>query len=334
MRTYPLLNIIFLLFAFTVEAHARTLPMPSNPGDSVVREYPDGEQYTLPDNGGTLLEVARRNNLGQTEIVQLNPDVDRWLTKDGDVVRLPNMRILPDAPRIGIVLNMAETRMYYYQPHGKDQPRFVRTYPIGIGREGWNTPLGATKVIHKVKNPSWYPPESIRAEHAADGDPLPAVVPPGPDNPLGAYAMHLGFSGYRIHGTDKPYSIGLRATHGCTRLYPEDIEELYSLVPVGTPVNIVNQPAKAGWLDGELYVEIHPGLEGEELSYGQLLQLALAAIQKANDNQMPDIDQEKLKLAIKKADGVPVALFRRDNPADVRPVANREAADENASSVE
>jgi L,D-transpeptidase ErfK/SrfK len=332
MRTYAFFKIILLLLVFTGAVHARTLPMPADPGDSVVREFPDGEQYTLPDNGGTLLEVARRNNLGQTEIVQLNPDVDRWLTKDGDVVRLPNIRILPGAPRVGLVLNVAEMRMYYYQPHAKSPPRFVRTYPIGIGREGWNTPLGMTKVIHKVKNPAWYPPESIRREHAADGDPLPMVVPPGPDNPLGAYALHLGFSGYRIHGTDKPYSIGLRATHGCTRLYPEDIEELYSLVPVGTPVNIVNQPVKAGWLNGELYVEIHPGLEGEELPYGQLLQLALAAIQKANNGQMPDIDKAELKLAIEKADGVPVALFRLDDA--IRPVANRESAGaEDASSV-
>ncbi|MGR8935548.1 MAG: L,D-transpeptidase family protein [Gammaproteobacteria bacterium] len=313
MSNNPFIVTFILLFSFSSQSLALTVPMPANPNDEVISVSPDGNSHTLAENGETLLDVARRFDLGQTEIVRLNPDVDRWLPKNGELVRVANLRILPDAPRHGIVLNVAEARMYYYQTIGANQPRFVRTYPIGYGREEWNTPLGATKVINKMKNPVWRPPASIRAEHAAQGDPLPAEVPAGPDNPLGAFALYLGFSGYRIHGTDKPYSIGLRATHGCTRLYPEDIEELFPLVAVGTPVNIVNQPAKAGWLDDTLYVEIHPGLEHEELPNEQLLQLALAAIQKANNNQMPTIDGAALKQALENTNGIPVAVYHREN---------------------
>lgn len=315
MRSSFILTAIIFLFSFAGGAAALTIPMPSNPSDDVISVSPDGNPYTLAENGETLLDVARRFDLGQTEIVRLNPDVDRWLPKNGEIVRVANLRILPDAPRNGIVLNVAEARMYYYQTIGKGQAAFVRTFPIGYGREEWDTPLGMTKVINKMKNPVWRPPASIRAEHAAQGDPLPVEVPPGPDNPLGAYALYLGFSGYRIHGTDKPYSIGLRATHGCTRMYPEDIAELFPLVSPGTQVNIVNQPAKAGWLGDTLYVEVHPGLEHEELPYGQLQQLALRAIQKANNDQMPAIDEMALKQALDNANGIPVAVFKRSSPS-------------------
>jgi L,D-transpeptidase ErfK/SrfK len=324
MKTCSLFVTTTLALMVTASAHARTFAMPSNPEDNIISEFPDGNPYTMADPGGTLLEVARRFNLGQTEIVQLNPDIDRWLTKEGDIVRLANLRILPDAPHTGIVLNVAETRLYYYPPTAKGRPGVVHTYPVGIGREDWATPLGQTKVIDKIKNPTWRPPEAIRREHAADGDFLPTAVPPGPDNPLGAYALYLGFKGYRIHGTDKPYSIGLRATHGCTRMYPEDIEELFPMIPKGTPVNIINQPVKAGWLNGTLYVEIHPGLEGEELPYAQLYQLALAAIKKANKNQMPIIDNAALQQAVEKGDGIPVAVHSH-NGANT-PVAVDESA--------
>lgn len=329
MKTSFILFTLIYLCSFAGSALALTVPMPPNPNDDVISVSPDGEPYTLAENGETLLEVARRFDLGQTEIVRLNPDVDRWLPKNGELVRIANLRILPDAPRTGIVLNVAEARMYYYQTIGKGQPAFVRTYPIGYGREEWDTPIGQTKVIDKIKNPVWRPPASIRAEHAAQGDPLPVEVPAGPDNPLGAYALYLGFSGYRIHGTDKPYSIGLRATHGCTRMYPEDIQELFPLVAKGTPVNIVNQPAKAGWIGDTLHVEIHPGLEHEELPYNQLQQLALAAIQKANNNQMPDFDRTAFKQALDNSNGIPVAIYKRGSTADSNNALNSTAPTEN-----
>jgi L,D-transpeptidase ErfK/SrfK len=177
--------------------------------------------------------------------------------------------LLPRGARTGIVVNVAELRVYYFPdgPQAMDAAtglRRVYTYPISIGRMDWSTPLGRTTVTSKVKNPSWTPPESIRIEHAARGDILPAVVPAGPDNPLGAHAMRLGFPSYLIHGTNKPSGIGMRVTHGCIRMFPEDVEALFGMVPIGTPVYIVNQPYKVGWGPGGLYLEAHPPLEEHE----------------------------------------------------------------------
>ncbi|MEM9172810.1 MAG: L,D-transpeptidase family protein [Pseudomonadota bacterium] len=212
----------------------------------------------------TFVEIARRHGLGYNDLLRANPKVDPWLPGEGTPVRLPTMFILPPGPRSGVVLNLPEYRLYYYPPAGKDGVRRVHTYPISIGRMDWETPLGRTTVIAKAVKPSWYPPASIRKEHADAGDPLPGVVPPGPDNPLGEYAMRLGLPGYLIHGTNRPAGVGMRVTHGCIRMFPEDIEVLFGNLPVGTPVRIINEPVKAGWLNGQLYVEAHVPLAGPE----------------------------------------------------------------------
>jgi L,D-transpeptidase ErfK/SrfK len=208
----------------------------------------------------TLVAIARRYNLGFNELRLANPDVDPWLPGEGMPVVLPTQFVLPNAPRKGIVINVPEMRLYYYPKPTRGETPKVVTYPISIGRQDWKTPLGLARVTRKDKDPSWYPPKSIRAEHAAQDDPLEAVVPPGPDNPLGRYALRLSMAGYLIHGTNKPAGIGMQVTHGCIRLFPEDIENLYQGVPVGTPVRIVNQPYKTGWRAGELYLEVHPPL--------------------------------------------------------------------------
>jgi len=209
----------------------------------------------------TLSDIARRHGLGFNEIVNANPKINAWTPGAGTNVILPNRRILPDTPREGLVLNLPEMRLYYYPKPEKEETPVVITYPVSIGRMDWNTPLGLTTIVSKIKNPTWTPPESIRREHAAEGDILPAVVPAGPDNPLGLFALRLGKAGYLIHGTDKPWGIGMRVTHGCMRLYPEDIEALFNKVPVGTPVRLINQPFKAGWLAGILYLQVFPPLE-------------------------------------------------------------------------
>ena len=209
----------------------------------------------------TLPDLARRFDLGYDEIAAANPGVDVWLPGRGTKVLLPTEFVLPDAPREGLVLNLASMRLFYYPATGPEETPTVVTHPVGIGREGWATPQGKTKVVSKKAHPSWTVPASILAEHAANGDPLPGVVPPGPDNPLGDYAMRLGIPGYLIHGTNKPHGVGMRVSHGCIRLYPEDIERLFPEVPVGTPVRIVNQPYLAGWNNGVLYLEAHPPLE-------------------------------------------------------------------------
>lgn len=220
----------------------------------------------------TLVDIARRHGLGYQDIVRANPDVNVWLPGAGTEVVLPTRFVLPPGPRKGLVLNLAEYRMYYYLDAKDGEPAYVYTYPMSIGRMDWETPLGRTTITAMATNPAWYPPQSVREEHAADGDPLPRIVPPGPKNPLGTRAMRLGIPGYLIHGTNKPAGVGMRVSHGCVRMFPEDIEFLFRHIRVDTPVRIINAPVKIGW-DGEVLVaEIHPLLESPQPLVEQSLQ--------------------------------------------------------------
>jgi L,D-transpeptidase ErfK/SrfK len=221
-------------------------------------------QVTHARGEDTLPDIARRFNLGYEEIVRANPGVDPWLPGEGREIALPTQFVLPNAPREGLVINLAQLRMFYFPKAKEGEPRKVITHPIGIGKVGWQTPQGTTKVTGKAKNPTWFPPASVRKEHAAAGDPLPSKVPPGPDNPLGTHLLTLGWPSYLIHGTNKPYGVGLRSSHGCVRFYPEDIAVLYHQVPVGTKVTVVNQPFVFGWQDDALYVQAFPVLEDDE----------------------------------------------------------------------
>lgn len=201
---------------------------------------------TRPDS--ILLDVARRFDLGIVEISAANPGIDPWMPGPERLVVLPTAHILPDAPREGIVINLAELRLYYFGAGG------VETHAIGIGRDGFHTPKGRTRIVRKAKNPTWYPTESKRKLDPT----VPRVVPPGPDNPLGHRALYLGWPAYLIHGTNKPYGVGRRVSLGCIRMYPEQIEDLYEKVEVGTPVTVVAQWVKCGFRDGELWLEVHP----------------------------------------------------------------------------
>lgn len=221
-------------------------------------------QVTFARDEDTLTDLARRFNLGYAEIVRANPGVDPWLPGEGTRIILPTQFVLPDAPREGIVLNLPALRLFYYPKPKKGEQPVVMTHPIGIGKVGWETPLGKTKVISKRKNPTWTPPDSVRKEHAERGDILPPVVRAGPDNPLGAYAMRLGWTTYLIHGTNKPAGVGMRVSHGCIRLYPEDIEAIFGKVPVGTKVRIIDQPLLYGWQADSLYVQSYPALEDDD----------------------------------------------------------------------
>jgi L,D-transpeptidase ErfK/SrfK len=266
----------------------------------------------------TLIDLARRHGLGYEEIVRANPGVDPWLPGEGTVVRLPLRRVLPDAPREGIVVNLPEHRLYYFPPAKAGEPRVVVTFPVAIGKMDWFTPLGVTKIVQKTKNPNWYPPESVRREHAKKGEILPAVVPAGPDNPLGAYSLRLGIpsGAYLIHGTNRPAGVGMQATHGCMRLYPEHIEELFGLVAVGTPVRIVNQPQKVGWHEGRLYVEVHRPLENTESAVVEPDRTALARLvaQAVRARPAAPVTWTRAEAAFELAEGVPV-------PVTAEPVA-------------
>jgi L,D-transpeptidase ErfK/SrfK len=228
------------------------LPLPKNGSRLVGRPH-----HVAVRAGQTLLDVARKFDVGYWDIVLANPDLDLWLPEAGARVLIPSQYILPDAPQEGIVVNVAEMRLYYYPPAVQGK-RYVITHPVGIGRQDWATPLGRTRIVEMIADPTWYPPASIRADYAARGEPLPAIVPPGPDNPLGRHALILDMPGYLIHGTHKPEGVGMQVSYGCIRLYPEDIARLFTLVRRGTPVWLVNQPIKTTWSDGRLYAQLRP----------------------------------------------------------------------------
>jgi len=261
----------------------------------------------------TLLDIARRFGLGYGEIVDANPDLDPWLPGANERVLVPNKFILPDAPHEGIVINLAEMRLYYYPKPQKGQRQQVITHPLGIGREGWTTPLGKTSIIQKKKDPTWTPPASILAEHLEKGDPLPKVVPAGPDNPLGAYAMRLGMPGYLLHGTNRPYGVGMRVSHGCIRLFPEDIEALFGIVSVNTPVEILYQPYKAALHEGSLYLEAHATQDDMDERQGNNMTPMVSAILKAQDHILSDDDWPLAETVVRNHDGI----VRRINQVDL-----------------
>jgi L,D-transpeptidase ErfK/SrfK len=213
-----------------------------------------------------------------------------------------------------LVINLAELRLYYFP---KDRP-VVITYPIGIGREGWSTPTGKTSVIGKKKDPSWTVPESILKEHQENGNPLPPVVPPGPDNPLGNRAIYLDMNGYLLHGTNKPYGVGMRVSHGCIRLYPENVELFFEQVDVGAPVRIIDKPYKAGWLNDELFVQIHPPLaeyiEERGHNYTELVNAVIDKLGK--DQRRPDWNQLENFMEQKTGIPMPLYLWRHNAVAD------------------
>ncbi len=233
-------------------------------------------QLTKVGKDDTLTDIARRFNVGYEEIARANPGVDVWLPGTGREVIVPTQYVLPDAPHEGIVVNIAEMRLYYFPPHKKGEQQIVYTHPIGIGRVGWQTPDGVTKVVRKAKDPIWRPPPDIIKEHRQDGDDLPAIVGPGPDNPLGNRALYLGWPQYLIHGTNKPVGVGMRVSHGCMHLYPEDILELYDLVSIGTKVHVVNQPFVFGWHQGRLYMKAFGSLEDDRRNWQKAKQQLLA----------------------------------------------------------
>lgn len=281
-------------------------------------------ELVIANSNDTLPDLARRFNLGYEEIIRANPTLNPWRPGAGTEVVLPTRFVLPNAPHEGVVIDVATMRFFYYPKHLSNEPQIVITHPIGIGKLGWKTPEGTTKVTGKVKDPVWTPPISVRKEHLADDDPLPAKVPAGPDNPLGAYLFRLGWPSYLIHGTNKPYGVGMRASHGCVRLYPEDIEALFSVVPIGTIVRVVNQPYRFG-VDGN-HIEFS-GVEPleDDRRYWQNGPMALL------DQAKHDVTLKELQLLKSRIDWVYVkqlASAHRGivvvvNKGDTQPLAER-----------
>jgi len=255
----------------------------------------------------TLVDIARRHGLGYEDIVRANPDLNPWLPGEGAEVILPTQFVLPPGPREGVVLNLAEYRLYYFPEPQKGEPAYVMTYPISIGRMDWETPLGMTQVTAKVVDPAWYPPQSVRDEHAADGDPLPRIVPAGPQNPLGRFALALGMPGYLIHSTNRPAGVGMRVSHGCIRMFPEDIEFLFDLVGVKTQVRIINEPLKFGWSGDELVMEAHPRLEASDRDpLTSVTELYIGA----TGERAGKLDWHLAEEIVGRADGIPISVGR------------------------
>ena len=262
------------------------------------------------ENKDTLPDLARANGLGYQEIKLANPGVDTWLPGEGTEVVLPTLFVLPVTPHVGIVLNIPEMRLYYFPPQDSDQAAEVITHPIGVGRQGWSTPYMNTRIIQKKTRPAWYPPESIRKEHAEQGDPLPKRVPPGPNNPLGNYAMRLGLPEYIIHGTNMPFGIGMRVSHGCIRLYPEDIKSLFQQVKLRTPVRIVNQPYKVGRYNDKIYLEAHPFMEEDAEQFEGNLTSVVEMLIKITGDRGYQVDWGLAQSVIAESNGIPVEIGR------------------------
>lgn len=250
-------------------------------------------------------DLAYLHDLGYIELVAANPGIDPWLPGDGTEIVLPKRHILPDTPREGIVINLAEPRLYYYPAEGG-----VRTHPIGIGREGLDTPTGETYVAGKRRNPAWRPTTEARKADPS----LPAVVQAGPQNPLGAYALDLGWPLYLIHGTNNVWGIGRRVSRGCIRMYPNDIEALFQTVPSKTPVRVVDQPLKFAWDGDTLYLEAHPTtaqavqLENEGSFEPQSGLDLRAQVLDAVGERNAELDWRTIQKAIEERRGIPIAV--------------------------
>ena len=301
-------------------------------GQSVVGE----PQVVFASDTDTLSDLARTYGLGYDEIIAANPGVDPWLPGVGSPVLLPTQYVLPDVERRGVILNIATKRLFYFPAAVEGELQRVMTYPIGIGRVGWETPLGETTVVSKAKDPHWWVPASVRREHAEMGDPLPSVVPPGPDNPLGHRVLKLDMPGYLIHGTNTPYGVGMRVSHGCVRLYPENIEILYTLVDIGEAVTIINEPYQFGQQDDTLYFEAHTPLEDDavpaEERLAQLVDRQVDATgQPLNDHLRNHISELTIEPR-----GVPVGVMHYDSQefmARVRVVHNIVEVDPDAPTL-
>lgn len=299
----PFLLTLYTWLGGTTAVMAAQWPMPAE-GNDLAGEV----QIHKASYEDTFADIGKARHLGYLEMVAANPHVDAWVPGEGREIILPTRYILPAVERTGIVMNLAEYRMYFYDKKG-----VLHTYPIGIGREGWSSPVNSTTITVKTPNPGWTPPKSILKEHAEAGDPLPAYVPPGPDNPLGPYKLTLGLPGYLIHGSNKKFGIGMRVSHGCFRMLNDNVLELAGMVPVGTRVRIINEPYKLGWEGDQLYLEAHTPLDDHgEPSVVDKHELVMKLIRSRDDvQQQARIDWNRVREVVAGETGIPEVIGSR-----------------------
>lgn len=276
------------------------------------QDYIGETEYYRAKYEDTLVHLAKDHGIGFVEIRAANPALDPWIPGAGAKVVLPKQHLLPDAPRSGIVINLPEMRLYFFEETNKPP----RSYPLGVGREGLDTPTGTTTIVRKKVGPSWTPTERMRKE-----DPeLKAYYPPGPENPMGTHAMYLGWPTYAIHGTDKPYSIGRRASSGCIRMYPDAVKDIFPRVPLGTKVTVVDQPIKVGWIGEKMYIEVHPtqeqNLRVEDIGTLSSYEITRADIRRINKKAgkfKDHIDWEAVRAAVRAHTGVPSEVLDKNS---------------------
>ncbi|MBZ0157966.1 MAG: L,D-transpeptidase family protein [Alphaproteobacteria bacterium] len=293
-KFFSALPLLFLILLPLLPAHAQEYPF--GPDATVIGTL---RTYRITNEKESLIELAREFGVGYNEIVDANPDLDPFIPGAPVTVTIPSAWILPEMKTYeGLVINLSEMRLYYF--YTKRNEHLAMTFPIGIGSEGHATPVGNFSIVQKTVNPSWYVPESIKREYPE----LPDVVPPGPDNPLGTHALRLSLRSILIHGTNRPFAIGRRASHGCIRLYPEDIPKLFDAVPSGTPIAIVRQPIKLGMRKGRIHIEVHYEEESETNYFIEAMQLL------KKKDLFDAIDVEKLYRALSERKGIPADISK------------------------
>ncbi len=296
-----------LLASINHEAIAATFILPEN-GDNVIGNI---KVISIQNPKTTLLDVARHYDLSYEEIAQANPDVSIWVPEIGSIVHIPTQFILPPGPRKGVIINISQRRLFYFPKAKPHQPAQVVTYPISIAREGWHTPLGKTKIVAKHKDPSWFVPKSIKEEHLDNGElNFPDYFPPGPDNPMGMLAMQTGFTGIYIHGTNMPWGVGLRTSHGCLHLYPEDAAEIFPAIPVGTPVHIIDEPILVGKLVNNLYLSSYKPAENSQIEASAAAKAATAVFKytQENNDDIQYIDWDRMRNAANLQQNVAISI--------------------------
>ena len=304
-------------------------PPPAEPEPVATQRFevaPDDDvigvvQIVKTSKDDTLTDIARRFNVGYEEILRANPKVDPWLPGVDRPIVVPTQFIIPNAPRTGVVVNIPAMRLFYFPPHKPGEPQVVITHPIGIGKMGWATPEGVTKIVRRQADPTWRVPVSVIKEHRENGEELEKVIGPGPDNPLGRYAFYLQWPSYLIHGTNKPAGVGLRSSHGCIRLYPEDIAQLFNTVPIGTQVRVVNQPFEFGWHQGQLYMQPYDVLEDDTRDWKKasrkLISKTLSAsVQKQLKSNNEQVNWDLVTSLSHDPHGIPVPISLADSSLD------------------
>lgn len=285
-------------------------PLPKSTSAPYTKPYIGQMQEMSASYEDTIVHVGREYGVGFVEMRAANPSVDPWLPGAGTRIVIPTLNILPDAPHEGVVVNLAEMRIYYYKTPNSEPV----TFPIGIGRDGLKTPLGPTTITRKKEAPTWTPTERMRKEDPT----LPVSVPPGPENPMGSHSLYLGFPMIAIHGTNKPYGIGRRVSSGCIRMFPEDITQIFDMAPVGTKVTVVDQPIKAAWIGDRFFLEVHPTQdqaavmehEGSVPDY-QLSERDLSYIMRIAGKDVQSLDWPKIRKVVKERKGYPIAIAKK-----------------------